>query len=225
MAKFNEIAYIILDELKQKSDDSSFNIDHIVFIMLQYRSLLLKQRYTDQKKDIPTENYQTICVDLEYSQDCNTGEEVASVQKIPNFTNLNGGESITINPIGDMFNNIEYVYTNSHRFPYVGNNKWLKNIIYFTKGSDGLLRLKSRSPNFKYLKRVQISGLFDDVLEAGKLSCDSDGNYCNYMESDFPLETSLVPVLIDMCVRELTPPTYKPEDDINNASDDLSGIG
>ena len=34
MAKFNEVAYIILDELKQKSDDSSFNIDHIVFIML-----------------------------------------------------------------------------------------------------------------------------------------------------------------------------------------------
>ena len=83
----------------------------------------------------------------------------------------------------------------------MGNNKWLKNIIYFTKGSDGLLRLKSRSPNFKYLKRVQINGLFDDVLEAGKLSCDSDGNYCNYMESDFPLETSLVPVLIDMCVK------------------------
>lgn len=45
------------------------------------------------------------------------------------------------------------------------------------------------------------------------------------MESDFPLETSLIPVLIDMCVKELTPPTYKPEDDINNASDDLSGIG
>ena len=69
MATWNEIAYIIQDKLKLKSDDSSVTIDHIVFLMLQYRTILLERKYRDQKNSIPTSNYQTICVDIESDTD------------------------------------------------------------------------------------------------------------------------------------------------------------
>lgn len=114
---------MINDELKNKSDDASFNIDHIVFLMLNYRSLILKQRYTDLKKDIPSSNYQTICVDIEYNTDCLHGNEVRSIDKLPTFTNLNGGESIRINPIGNYSKNLEYVLVSPERFSYLGHNK------------------------------------------------------------------------------------------------------
>lgn len=222
MAKWNEIAYLILDELKLKSDDSSFNVDHIVFLMLQYRTLLIKQRYVDQKRDIPIENQQIICVDLQTTNDCNSGISVKSTQKIPSFISLNGYQAIRIRPIGDPFNNLHYVLVSEERFSYVGNNKWLKNIIYFTKHSDSYLYLKSQNSNFKYLKKVIVTALFSNPLEAAKLSCDQDGNSCDYLNTEFPLENALIPILIEMIVKELTPSVYKPEDDVNDASDNLS---
>lgn len=224
MATWNEIAYIIQDKLKLKSDDSSVTIDHIVFLMLQYRSILLERKYRDQKNSIPTSNYQTICVDIESDTDCNNITQVRSIQNIPSFTNLKGNESIKVSAIGDLFNNLEYVYTSIDRLPYVGNNKWLRNIIYFTTGTDNKLHLKSQNHNFKYLKRVSIAGMLDNPKEALALSCDANGNPCDYMETKFPLESSLVSVLIDTVYNSLEGTVYRPEDDVNDASDNLSKV-
>ena len=49
MATFNEVQYMIFDELKLGSDDSVFNTDHILFLMKNFRSVLIKQKYTDAK--------------------------------------------------------------------------------------------------------------------------------------------------------------------------------
>jgi hypothetical protein len=46
-----------LDELHLTSDDSLFNEDHILFLINKYRAFLLKQRYSDIKKQIPESNY------------------------------------------------------------------------------------------------------------------------------------------------------------------------
>ena len=94
----------------------------------------------------------------------------------------------------------------------------------FTVGTDKHLYLKSTNPNFKYLKKVEVNALFEDALEAAKLSCNEDGSNCDYLNSKYPFEESLIPLLIEMVVKELTPTIYKPEDDINNASDDLTGL-
>lgn len=199
-------------------------IDHIVFLMLQYRTTLLEHKYKDQKNSIPMSNYQTICVDIESDEDCNNITQVKSIQSIPAFTNLKGNESIKISAIGDLFNNLEYVYTSIDRMPYVGNNKWLRKIIYFTTATDNKLHLKSQSINFKYLKKVSIAALFDNPEDALLLACDSEGNMCDYMETKFPLETALVSTLIDAIVASLSNTVYRPEDDKNNASDDLSKV-
>lgn len=68
-----------------------------------------------------------------------------------------------------------------------------------------------------------ISALFDDPLGAAELS--SEGQDCDALNTPFPLEEPLVPVLIDLIVEKLTPVIYKPEDESNNASDDLAGLG
>lgn len=224
MAKFNEVIYMIFDTLKIKSDDSSINTDHIAFLMLNYRTMLLEQRYTDQKKSIPSSNFQTICVELEEDVDCINGNQVLSKDTIPGFTNLKGNETVTISPIGNQFSRLEFTYVSSERFPYVGHNKWLKNMVYFTTGNDSKLYLSGNNPNFKYLEKVSISAMFDNPIEALDMSCDEEGNACDYMESKFPLESALIPVLINMVVEHLSITRDKPEDNINDASDTLSGI-
>ena len=40
----------------------------------------------------------------------------------------------------------------------------------------------------------------------------------------YPLEEGLVPPVIELIVKDLTPTEYKPADDTNNANDDLSDV-
>ena len=61
---YNELIYMVLDELKLSSDDSYYTPDHVIFLLVKYRSFLLKQRYSDIKKQIPDSDYQSICLDL-----------------------------------------------------------------------------------------------------------------------------------------------------------------
>ena len=54
---WREIIYMVLDELKGMSDDFTFTEDHIAFLLGNYRSFILKQRYyTYIKKAISESN-------------------------------------------------------------------------------------------------------------------------------------------------------------------------
>jgi hypothetical protein len=96
--------------------------------------------------------------------------------------------------------------------------------VYFTLAKDNILYLKSANPDFKYLKQVKVEALFDDPKAAAELSCEQT-DACNWYESEFPLEESLVPMLVDIVYQKLKYDVYSPEDDVNNASDDLTRTG
>ena len=44
------------------------------------------------------------------------------------------------------------------------------------------------------------------------------------LDTEFPMEESLIQPLIEIVVNELTNAIYKPEDTTNNAKDDLEGL-
>lgn len=223
MASIGELVYIVLDELKNSSDDQFVNFDHVKFLLSKYRAFLLKQRYADIKKPIPNSNYQTVCVDLELD-DLNPGvcggEYVRSVQEVPYAMQIS---SPKISPM-DFFGT-EITYVSWSRFRYVGYNKYLKNFIYGTIGPDNHLYLSSSNPQYQYLNKAKITAVFEDVDAASELSCDdnSDGN-CDSDNTIFPLEEGLIPQMIQLIVQELTGTVYRPKDEVNNSADDLSGI-
>lgn len=106
---------------------------------------------------------------------------------------------------------------------YVGHNRFLQNIIYASLGPDQYLYMKSSNPQYLYMEQVKMTGIFEDPERAGELPCDKDNEEsCDILDKDFPIEEALVPTLIELCVKELSGSVYKPEDDKNNASDDLS---
>ena len=69
MNTLREMVYMVIDQLKNLSDDSYYTEEHIIYLLNKYRALLLKQRYSDVKRQVPESNYQTICIDLERSED------------------------------------------------------------------------------------------------------------------------------------------------------------
>ena len=225
MAKYKEIVSMVLDMLKVTSDDAVFTEEHVIFLAGRYRSFLLKQKYAnDLKKQIPESNYQTICLDLERTggEDCVTPTYLRSVEEIPSMLPVG---TTRVYPTGiDFSHNLEYV--TADRIRYVGNNKWLQNIIYAAHAADDHLILKSQNPQFLYLRKVTLRGVFENSEEASELECDNRGNMetCDILDRDFPLEDALIAPLIELVSKELSPSIAAPEDRQNDANDNLSGV-
>lgn len=222
MSTYRELTSMVLDELKLISDDSHIQQEHVIFWLDKYRTFILKQRYSDIKKEIPESNFQTICLDLQETQsfegdDC-SNRYLRSMQEIPNMLTLSTPKVSTL----DYFSgNITYV--NRERFKYVGLNKYLRNIIYSTISPDKHLFLKSSNPQYTYLSKVKLTGIFEDSLKASELSCDNiTNNKCDILDRDFPLEEGLISPMIELIVRELSGVIYRPSDSENNAKDDLN---
>lgn len=215
---------MVLDELKLYSDDASYTEEHVMFLLGKYRTFLLKQRYSDVKKQIPESNYQTICLDLIEvpaisGEPCEGGSYLRSKEKIPFLMKVGNPK---VYPV-DYYQG-EITYVSRERMRYVGYNNYLKNIIYASIGPDNYLYFKSFNPQYLYLEKARMTGIFEDPQAASELQCPNEnGNtVCNILDREFPIEDSLVPQLVQLVVQELYNHSRSEEDDENNAKDDLS---
>ena len=219
---YREIVYACLDILKLTSDDSLYTEEHIIFLANKARTLLLKQRYSDIKKKIPESNYQTICLDLEKVQNIQDvscqGSSLRTIQEIPYLMKIGNPK---VYPQNYYLGEITYI--SRERMRYVGHNKYLQNIIYCSLAPDNHLYFKSSNPQHLYLKKVQVTGIFEDIQNALQLECNNDSSQCqDILDKTFPLEEALVQPLIEIIIKQLGPSVDLPQDQENNAQDDLA---
>ena len=223
MATYREMVYMVLDELKLFSDDSSFTEEHVRFLLDKYRMYILKQQYEKEKKEIPESNYQTLCLDLIEvpeieGESCEEITYLKSNEKIP--ATLPFGTP-KVYPI-DYYRSSHVTFVSKERMRFVGCNKFLQNIIYCSLGPDNYLYFTSSNPQFRYMQKARFTALFEDSSKAAELSCEKEDTGCDWMDSSFPLEESFAPLLIQAVVKELAGPSWRPKDDENNANDDLA---
>lgn len=224
MATYREIVYMCLDQLKLSSDDSYFNEEHIMFLASKLRSFLLKQQYKDIKKEIPESNYQTLCLDLIQvpaitGEPCEGGTYLRSKEKIPFLMPV-----ATPRVYPEDYYQGDITYVSRERMKYVGYNRWLPNIIYASIGPDNYLYFKSFNPQYLYLEKARLTGIFEEPEKAAELECNRDESTCDPMDMKFPLEEALIPQVVELVVKELSRPEYLPEDKQNNADDGLSEV-
>lgn len=224
MSTYRELVYLVLDEVKGTSDDFTYTEEHVMFLLSKYRAFLLKQRYSDIKKQMPESNYQVICLDLVEvpaicGEPCEGGTYLRSKNKVP-FTMQIGAPRVY--PIDFYQGNISFI--SRDRMRYVGYNKYLQNIIYCSIAPDGYLYFKSSNPQFIYLEKVKFAAIFQDSLEASQLQCPNEEGEvtCYVLDAQFPIEDALVPPLIELVVRELGSAAANSDDEENNAKDDLA---
>lgn len=224
--KYKDIVYMVLDEIKSISDDAFFTEEHVILLVNNYRNFILKQRYSDIKKPIPESNYQTICLNLIQvpaiaGVPCEGGTFLRSKEKVPFMMKIGTPK---VYPINYYLGEITYV--SRERMRYVGYNKYLQNIIYASLGPDNYLYLQSSNPQYLYLEKVRLNGIFENIEYVSDLLCDDSGDSinCDIMDKTFPIEDALVPPIIELAVKELLGAEYRPEDDSNDAKDELSEV-
>ena len=220
-----ELVYLVLDEVKINSDDSYFNEDHVIFLLNKYRSFILKKELEKENKPLSSNNSQIICLDLIEVRDEDNpcgGPMLRTEQPIPNLIN---DDKVSLYPI-NYFEGDHIIYTTMERMRYTTYNKWTKNLIYAAKGPDGYLYLKSSNPQYLYLEKLRMKATFEDFESAAQYACDEAGEElnCDILDMKFPIENALVPILVEMVVKELLGAAYRPKDSSNNSNDDLSDI-
>lgn len=226
MATWREMIFMVLDEIKVSSDDSYFTQDHVRFLLSKYRSFLIKQEM-EKNKELSDDNYQTLCIELEEvpaipALPCEGGKYLRSTVKIPD---VEAGTNLKV--YSEAYFNSDIAYVSRTRFRYVGNNRWLQNIIYATKGPDDKLYLKSGNPQYIYMRNIKVDGIFSDIEEIAPLLCNNDNDEegsCDVLDTRFPLDEYLIPQCIQLTVKELIGAVYRPKDYKNDAADDLSDI-
>ena len=223
MSTFKEVVYMISDELKLSSDDATYTNDHILFLMDKYRAFLLKKEYLALGKAVPQQDCQVLCLDLTKAdaidgEPCTGGQYLKSTKKLPGILLPS---SIGVYPT-DWMQMERLVPVSKERMRYVGAGKSFKDFIYCCVGPDMYLYLKSCNPQFLYLETVKVTGVFDSALKSEELSCDT--SLCDVMDREFPLEESMVPLLVASVVKELGDVLYNPSDENNDANDQLDEV-
>ena len=228
--KVKEIVYMVLDLAKTSvSDDSYLNEDHALFLCRKYRAFLIKK---EQEKRASVEaadifEQQQICLDLEKiaaidGTPCSGGYYLRTTKPVPKVVE---GTQPQVYPI-DYYQGVNISYISRDRMRYVGTNKYLRNIIYTSIGPDLHVYLKSSNPQFMYLKKLRMSAVFEDFDQVTDLLCDDngEGQVCDVLDMDFPIREYLVPMLIELVVKELTGAKYQIADKSNDANDNLSDV-
>lgn len=223
MSTFREAVYMVLDLLKLDSDDAYYTEEHVAYLLDKYRAYVLKTKHDEDKTGpLADSNYQTIELNLEgyMPVECcsSFGKYLRSIEDIPDT--LECAYPKIYAP--DMFTG-EITYVSPERFKYVNSSKYTKNFIYATVGDDNKLYLKSCNPQAYYLEKVKFRGIFESALEMAQLISEQSGGCTDYLDLEFPIESNLLPLVIDYVYKVLSQTEYHPEDDANNAHDDLEG--
>lgn len=224
-----EIVYSILDLVHAaSSDDMIITEEHVLFLCKKYRAFLIKKEQEKEKAttDIASEfEYQEICLDLEkVAAEGNLcgGFYLRTTKPIPKILE---GTTPRVYPV-DFYNGTNITYVPKDKMRYVGNNKYLQNVIYSSLGTDFHLYLNSNNPQFAYLTKIRMSAIFEDPEEAAKLACPTEGESsntsCDPFEQEFPIREYLVPLLIELVAKQVSGAIYRKVDDTNNAADDLA---
>lgn len=230
---YREVIYMVNDLCKQFSDDASYTEDHILFLINKYRGALLQQ-YLSVKKQVPHSNYQTIIIGL----DCNfpiksNTVQFTSIKTIPYLLPIGNPSVYTQDYYEDAFFN-QFVgpinLVSRERLRYVGYRSRLKNQLYAAiNPQTNKLELKvhqALAPIINdYINQEQgnvqfeviLTGIFEDAWAATTYQGGS-------IDAEFPLESALLPNLLQAVLKDILGGAYRPKDGSNNANDDLASL-
>lgn len=227
MTTFREAVYMVLDMLKQISDDAYYTEEHIMFLLSKVRASLLMKKYHYSRNQafvkIDKANYQEIEFPLyaDTAQGPGLWYRGELEKRVPKLHTVG-------NPTAFIIRNLRNETVSvvpPERLPFVGYNKWLKHSIYCSVSDNNDIYVRQLDEDGDALTSVYLYAIYENALESTPFSADPvDVTATEFMDKRFPLEDSLMASCIELTVQELTGAKYSPEDKHNNAKDDMSDV-
>lgn len=216
----------LLDDIRQRvqqfSDDTEVVDLHVLFLIDQARKMFIKQRYNKANKLLPTLIFQQINLDLDLEGDNEfdpnlTDTIVSTVDRIPTLIE-NPVINSKIKIDNGSYTDIKFILIDIDRFPYVGYNKLLPDVVYVTLGYDYKLKLKGLANRYKLLSNIRLFAVFDNPEAAWVLSTAYNPNV-DFLDTEYPIDADMATLIGDFVVKQLIEKMKVPIDDINNATE------
>lgn len=204
---YREFVYLVFDELKILSDDKLWEPDHVIVMLHKYRALLIKQRYSHKKMDIPRIFFQEYEVNFRLDE----GFSYETLEPIPEILNLNGYTLSTFIRHYSSKNKLEII--SPERIKNLIRNKWTNKIDYFAISHKGIALINSTDPTDTQGKFIFLNAIFEDPSLVFPKSE-------NILDQLIPCEASMITEIMEMCTKELGTFDKVTGDTINNAADD-----
>ena len=220
MATLRKHIYTVREKLHFLSDDQLFTNRYIAHLINTNRSYLLQQKYSDYRKVIPESMLQTIEFEVERAERVLgiPGDYIlVSKKDIPLFANLERiVNSVIISGRDFMESRLNFV--NYDRFLWVGEDRWLSNMVYASI-RDKKLYLKSGNFAEKGIEVLNLTTVFEDPEEAYNMSITYDPTVSFY-DVEYPLSGNLMNTIVNMIRDDFLKGKDLKEDERNNASPD-----
>ena len=210
---YRDVIYIVLDELKQFTTSIPFEEEHIAYLLTLSRAVIIKQKYSNSKIEIPPEVMQKVPFKLVQRHG------IITSNRSFDLINLNGSHLFYSVDIPSL-PNVELTQTTISRFKYLNINKWLANIAYYTINEMGKLIFKvpnSISSLFTS-SSTEVDAYYNVILEDPRKIFLYDDDY---LDRDFAINGDLLRIIIDLTLADLYKHIHLPEDTINNGKNDL----
>ena len=224
MATLNKIIYDIREVLSQMSDDSDISNEYLAYQVNIARALLLEQKFSNRQYAIPQKIRQTFKMDLELAEGNELVSGISTVLRTKDpiqypLEPYNFKSNMRIN--SGSYDDSYFTLIDPSRFPYVGNNKWLQNQIYYTIGTDFRLYFTSSNPAFKTMEQIKLSMVCTNPEEAYPYTLYYDSNV-DFEHSEYPFEENMITLLTDMIIKKLVVNLQSPEDKSNDSQNPQS---
>lgn len=219
MTTYKELVYMVLDELKAKSDDFYYTEDHIIFLLEKYRAFLLKQKYRTPKSVVLNSNYSYIEIPAPLTLTSPVLETSFGCEALPIAQ-----PKLTVIPNrNDIKKEVIFNYCTEDRRLFLRQSNYLKNMNYFYFLNNKLV-LDSGNKFFKDNNYSNLIALLKIILESPSKVYQNLNPDADILNIVFPLEESLISPLLEMVVKDLTSAMFKPEDDVNNGKDETGDL-
>lgn len=209
---YKDVIYLVLEELKQTTDDIPFEEDLIANLLNISRAVIIKQRFGSHKVEIPKEIIQSVPFKIIFK------DNIYQSNREFVIINLNGAH-LFYNISIPMLSNLEITYTTLDRFKYVQISKWFKKIAYSAFSNNNKLYFKFPEGTITpALLSKGITGYFNTILDDPRTIFPYEEDYLNL---DFAINGDLLRPILDLTLSDLYKHIHLPEDIINNGKNDL----
>tara|TARA_R110002049_G_scaffold231127_2_gene403466 strand:- start:67716 stop:68390 length:675 start_codon:yes stop_codon:yes gene_type:complete len=218
-----QIIYTIFEKIGVISDDTKLTEELVSSLIDTKRAMLLKQQYAKNSWHMPIEIKQELCMDLELvnkvdGYSCG-GKILSTKVALPNSIKIKGKEG----PLAVRRSDSTVIAINIvaiERIPFLFENKFTQHLTYCAVDFSGKLYLISKDTKHKFLKSIKVTDIYEQPDTANELVCDAKDLTTDVWDIDYPIESSMADVVVELVVADLTKSLVVPGDRNNNASDD-----
>lgn len=218
----SELIYSVFEKLNIQSDDTDISEELISYLIDTKRAMLLKQQYAKNAWHMPIEIKQELCMDLKLTEavagySC-PGKMLATSVSLPRSIKIKGKEGpLTVRKLDGR--EIALTIVPIERIPFLFENRYTQHLTYCAVDFDLKLYIISKDDKHRFLKSIKVTDIFEEPDKALLLTCNYD-NTKEAWDNEYPIESAMADVAVDLVVKELTRSLGIPSDRINDATDE-----